>query len=95
MNKESFISPCISVCKSDPVTDFCYGCGRTTEDKIMWKDPNTTNEWKKSNLELTKSRLNEWQQEAWEKSYAYKKETGMSLIKKKLLEQKKQIFVEM
>ena len=55
----------------------------------MWKDPDTSNEWKKSNLELTRSRLNGWQQEAWDKSYSYKKETGMSLIKKKFLEQKK------
>ena len=89
MNNENITTPCISVCKSDPVTDFCYGCGRTTEDKKMWKDPDTSNEWKKSNLELTRSRLNGWQQEAWDKSYAHKKETGMSLIKKKFLEQKK------
>ena len=89
MNNENIESPCISVCKSDPVIDYCYGCGRTTEDKKMWKNPDTSDEWKKSNLQLTKSRLNGWQQEAWEKSYAYKKETGMSLIKKKLLEQKK------
>ncbi len=92
MNNENITTPCISVCKSDPITDYCYGCGRTTEDKKMWKDPNTSDEWKKSNLELTRSRLNGWQQEAWDKSYAYKKETGMSLIKKKFLEQKKQIF---
>ena len=55
----------------------------------MWKNPNTSDEWKKSNLELTKGRLNGWQQDAWVKSYAHKKETGMSLLKKKLLEQKK------
>ena len=48
-----------------------------------------SDEWKKSNLELTRSRLNGWQQEAWDKSYAYKIETGLSLIKKKLLQQKK------
>ena len=89
MNNENITTPCISVCKSDPVTDYCYGCGRTTEDKKMWKNPDTSNEWKKSNLKLTRSRLNGWQQEAWDKSYAYKIETGLSLIKKKLLEQKK------
>ena len=55
----------------------------------MWKNPETTNEWKKSNLELTSSRLKGWQKDAWIKSYAYKKETGISLLKKKLLEQKK------
>ena len=89
MNKENITTPCISVCKSDPVTDYCYGCGRTTEDKKMWKNPDTSDEWKKSNLKLTRSRLNGWQQEAWDKSYAYKIEPGISLIKKKLLEQKK------
>ena len=47
MNNENIESPCISVCKSDPVTDFCYGCGRTTKDKKMWKDPDTADEWKK------------------------------------------------
>ena len=47
------VTPCISVCKSDPSTDFCYGCGRTSEDKKMWKDPDTSDEWKKSNLTVT------------------------------------------
>ena len=89
MNKETITTPCISVCKSDPVTDYCYGCGRSTEDKKMWKNPDTSDEWKKSNLNLTRIRLSGWQQEAWDKSYAYKIETGMSLIKKKLLEQQK------
>ena len=89
MNNENITTPCISVCKSDPVTDNCYGCGRTTKDKKMWKDPITSDEWKKSNLELIRSRLNGWQKEAWYKSNAHKKDTGMSLIKKKFLEQKK------
>ena len=83
------ISPCISICKTDPLTGYCYGCGRSNDDKKMWKNPDTTNEWKKSNLELTRSRLNGWQKDAFDKSYAYKKENGISLIKKKLLEQKK------
>ena len=89
MDSENIITPCISVCRSDPVTDFCYGCGRTSEDKKMWKNPDTTNEWKKSNLELTRSRLNGWQKKAWDMSYAHKKETGISLLKKKSLEQRK------
>ena len=88
MNKINIETPCISVCKSDPVTDYCYGCGRTTEDKKIWKNTETTDEWKKSNLKLTRDRLNGWQKEAWDKSYAHKIETGMSLLKKKLLEQK-------
>ena len=44
------ISPCISICKTDPVTGYCYGCARTDEEKKTWKDPNTTNEWKAKNL---------------------------------------------
>ena len=89
MNKEIIVSPCINVCKSDPITDYCYGCGRNTEDKKLWNQPDTTNEWKISNLELLKSRLNGWQKEAWEKSYYNKKIKGNSLIKEKTLNQKK------
>ena len=89
MNEEKIISPCITVCKSDPITDYCYGCGRTSEDKKMWTNPETTNEWKKLNLELIRNRLSNWQQVAWDKSYAHKKNTGNSLIKEKLLIQKK------
>ena len=40
------ISPCITICKTDPVTDYCYGCGRSSNDKKMWKDDNTKDEWK-------------------------------------------------
>ena len=89
MNNKNIVSPCISVCKSDPITDFCYGCGRTSKDKKIWKNPDTTDDWKKSNLKLIRSRLNEWQLEAWDKSYSFKINTGLSLIKKKLLQQKK------
>ena len=28
------VSPCINICKSDPITNFCYGCARNTEEKI-------------------------------------------------------------
>ena len=31
------ISPCISICKTDPVTGFCYGCARTNEEKKYGK----------------------------------------------------------
>ena len=41
MNKK-IISPCISICKTDPVTGYCYGCARTEdEEKILWKDEKT------------------------------------------------------
>ena len=35
------ISPCISICKTDPVTGYCYGCGRNNNDKKKWKDEKT------------------------------------------------------
>tara|TARA_B110000438_G_C15290989_1_gene426847 strand:- start:72 stop:341 length:270 start_codon:yes stop_codon:yes gene_type:complete len=88
MNEE-IISPCISICKTDPVTGFCYGCGRTDEEKIIWKNPDTQNNWKIKNINFLKERLVGWQKDAFEESYLCKQETGMSLIKKKNLESKK------
>ena len=41
MNNKTIISPCITVCKTDPITGLCYGCGRSSEDKIMWKNAET------------------------------------------------------
>ena len=81
MNK-NIISPCISICKTDPLTGYCYGCGRTNEEKIVWKNPKTLNIWKEKNLKMLKDRLSGWQKEAFEKSYLYKQKTGISLIKK-------------
>ena len=89
MNINSITSPCISICKTDPVSGFCYGCGRTTEDKIIWKDSATTNSWKKENLKLIRERLSSWQQIAFDQSYNNKKKTGMSLIKQQIIESKK------
>ena len=78
------ISPCISICKTDPLTGFCYGCGRSNEEKKIWKLENTTNEWKINNIKVIKTRLNGWQLESFEQSYTYKQENGISLFKKKL-----------
>ena len=78
------ISPCISICKTDPLTGFCYGCGRSNEEKKIWKLENTTDEWKTNNIKVIKTRLNGWQLESFEKSYTYKLENGISLFKKKL-----------
>ena len=33
MRLKNIISPCISICKTDPVTGYCYGCARTNEEK--------------------------------------------------------------
>ena len=79
------ISPCISICKTDPVTGFCYGCARTDEEKKLWKNENTNNNWKSENLELVTSRMKGWQLETFKESYDYKVNNGISLFKKNLL----------
>ena len=79
------VSPCISICKTDPVTGYCYGCGRSNEDKKMWKDEKTTDEWKEKNLLVIKSRLRGWQLESFNESYDHKIKSGISLFKKKNL----------
>ena len=79
------ISPCISICKTDPVTGFCYGCGRNNEEKKTWKNENTNVEWKKKKLIEIKSRLKGWQLESFEESYKHKIENGISLLKKEML----------
>ena len=89
MEQDKVTSPCISICKTDPLSGFCYGCGRTDEEKNTWKNENTSNEWKINNLEDLKNRLSDWQLKAFEESYKSKVETGFSLIKKKLLEKSK------
>jgi len=76
------ISPCISICKTDPVTGYCYGCGRNENDKKKWKNEKTTEEWKKQNLIDIQKRLNGWQLESFKESYKHKIEKGISLIKK-------------
>ena len=86
MNK--LISPCISICKTDPVTGFCYGCARTDEEKKMWKDQITNDNWKSENLEIITSRMRGWQLETFKKSYGHKISNGMSLFKKNFLEKK-------
>ena len=79
------VSPCISICKTDPVTGYCYGCGRSDENKKMWKDEKTTNEWKEKNLLEIKSRLKGWQLESFNESYDHKIKNGISLFKKQNL----------
>ena len=76
------ISPCISICKTDPVSGLCYGCARNNEEKRIWKEENTTDEWKIKNLEKIKSRLSGWQLESFKQSYNNKIKEGISLYKK-------------
>tara|TARA_B110000902_G_C13710722_1_gene361149 strand:+ start:210 stop:473 length:264 start_codon:yes stop_codon:yes gene_type:complete len=84
----TIVSPCISICKTDPVTGYCYGCARTEEEKKLWKDESTNSEYKSKNLELTMSRMKGWQLETFKESYNHKVSNGISLFKKSLLEKK-------
>ena len=78
------ISPCISICKIDPQTGYCYGCGRNNEEKKLWKQEDTTNQWKKDNLNNIQKRLSGWQLESFKDSYKHKVDNGISLFKKNL-----------
>ena len=79
------VSPCISICKTDPTTGYCYGCGRDNNEKQIWKAEITTDEWKKTNLIEIQKRLKGWQLESFQESYKYKLENGISLFKKEHL----------
>ena len=78
------VSPCISICKTDPVTGFCYGCARSNDEKRIWKDPATSDEWKNKNLEEIQNRMTGWQLESFKESYDHKVNNGISLFKKNL-----------
>ena len=84
--ENKIVSPCISICKTDPLTGYCYGCARTNEEKKIWKDEDTGNEWKINNLKEVTSRMQGWQLNTFKESYQNKVETGISLFKKNKLE---------
>tara|TARA_B100000795_G_scaffold251172_1_gene219804 strand:- start:493 stop:744 length:252 start_codon:yes stop_codon:yes gene_type:complete len=79
------ISPCISICKTDPKTGYCYGCGRDNEEKKLWKIEDTNDTWKNKNLLDIQKRLSGWQLESFKESYKHKIENGISLFKKNLI----------
>ena len=82
------VSPCISICKTDPVTGCCYGCSRTEKEKKIWKDENVKDEWRLNNLQEIQTRMSGWQLETFKESYGHKVSNGISLFKKNLLEKK-------
>ena len=86
---KAIISPCISICKTDPVTGYCYGCARTEEEKKTWKNESTNDDWKSISLKLITSRMKGWQLETFKESYQHKISNGISLFKKNLLEKNK------
>ncbi len=83
------VSPCISICKNDPVTGYCYGCARSLDEVKIWKDENTSEDWKKNNLNEIQKRMNGWQLESFKESYNHKIKNGISLFKKKKLNEQK------
>tara|TARA_B100001250_G_C19413130_1_gene619939 strand:+ start:314 stop:577 length:264 start_codon:yes stop_codon:yes gene_type:complete len=86
--KDKIISPCISICKTDPVTGYCYGCARTNDEKKVWKNESTSKEWKEENLKKIINRMKGWQLDTFKESYKHKLNNGISLFKKNLLETK-------
>mgnify|MGYP001347657074 FL=1 len=86
--KKEIVSPCISICKTDPVSGYCYGCARTNDEKKLWKNENTTKEWKEKNLKEITQRMTGWQLDTFKESYKHKLNNGISLFKKNLLETK-------
>ena len=85
---KKIVSPCISICKTDPLTGYCYGCARTDEEKNLWKDEKITNEWKLRNLKEIISRMKGWQLDTFQESYGHKVKNGISLFKKSVLDKK-------
>jgi len=85
MNDQKIISPCISICKTDPRTGYCYGCGRTDEEKIIWKEKETSIQWKKENIVILTQRMSGWQLETFKASYKNKVKTGFSIFKESLI----------
>ena len=68
-SEKNILSPCISICKNDPGSGFCYGCARTDEEKKIWKKPNTDSEWKKENLDSILLRMSDSQLKTFKSSY--------------------------
>jgi len=83
--KKMIISPCISICKTDPQTGYCYGCGRSNDEKKSWKLEETTDNWKKENLNDILQRLTGWQLKSFKDSYQHKIKNGISLFKQNLI----------
>ena len=73
----------------DEDTGFCEGCARSSKEKILWKDKNTTDEWKTTNLIVIQKRMNASILKNFKESYEFKIKNGISLIKKKKLDEQK------
>ena len=83
----SIVSPCINVCVTDPNSDLCYGCARTTSEIAKWSSYSDEEQIEVINRSM--SRMDGWQLQSFQKAYEQKKETGMSPIKEKKLQSDK------
>ncbi len=72
MEHTKIASPCVQVCKTDPISGYCYGCGRTNDEKAKWSNKSTSQDWKEDNLLQLKKRLSGWVLFAFEKNYENK-----------------------
>ena len=77
-------SPCINVCVTDPDTDLCYGCSRTSKEIKEWSKYNDEEQLKV--IEISRNRMDGWQRKAFDKAYKEKAETGTSPLKKQKLQ---------
>ena len=73
----------------DEDTGFCEGCARSSQEKILWKDKNTTDGWKTTNLIVIQNRMDTSMLKNFKESYEFKIKNGISLIKKKKLDEQK------
>ena len=69
----SIVSPCINVCVSDPETDLCYGCSRTTKEIKEWSKYSDQEQLEV--IRISRSRMDGWQQKSFDKAYKEKVET--------------------
>ena len=74
----------MKICIFDQESGYCLGCSRTEEEVIKWKDPETTDEWKKENLIILRKRMGETQLKTFNKSYNEKIEFGKMVYTKEL-----------
>ena len=82
MKDLKILSPCISICKIDYKTGYCYGCARTDLEKIIWKDEETSNQWKERNINELIQRMTGWQLESFKESYEHKIKIFILIFKK-------------
>ena len=66
---------------------------KKNDEKRIWKDENTTDEWKRKNLEEIQKRMAGWQLESFKESYKFKAENGISIIKQKKLIMKSSLVI--